>query len=406
MSNAEARAPRLSVIIAAWNAGATIEAAVRSALDQRDVDLECVVVDDASDDDTAAVLARLVAEDDRLVVARMATNGGVSEARNRALALARGTWLTFLDADDRLLLGGLGALARAGAATDALVVVGQRISTDGDRTWFPRLYDLPDIRRAGRKSLAANPDLLYYAGPVGKLFHRSCAEGLTFAGRMLGDQPWVVRVMVRAGDRIEVIEDLVYEWRRPNPAHYVPTITSARERSAALGAEGVRMAGIAFDVVGAEFDRAYDAQTAARMRGAYLRRLIRADLAAQLHQAVHRRDPAVVGLLDALSAFLAALPPPDVVAAGDATADELVDGVARHWRDLDEPGRDAFLRLVRRLREVDPRIVGRVRGRSRRWPIRAALGLPVLGRPLATVALDAWHAAAQLYRRARAAGRR
>jgi hypothetical protein len=408
MSNAEAGIPRLSVIIAAWNAGPTIEAAVRSALDQRDVDLECVVVDDASTDDTAAVLARLAAEDGRLVVARMATNGGVSEARNRALAMARGTWLTFLDADDRLLPGGLGAMVRAGDAADALVVVGQRISTDGERTWFPRLYDLPDIRRAGRKSLAANPDLIYYAGPVGKLFHRSCAEGLTFAGRMLGDQPWVVRAMVRAGDRIEVIEDLVYEWRRPGPGLDRPTITitSARERSAALGAEAVRMAGIAFDVVGAEFDRVYDAQTAARMRGAYLRRLIRADLAAQLHQAVHRRDTAVVGLFEALSAFLATLPPPDVVAAGDATADELVDGVARHWRDLDGPGRDAFLRLVRRLREVDPRIVGRVRGRSRRWPIRAALDLPVLGRPLATVALDAWHAAAQLYRRARGAGRR
>ena len=405
MPNAVAGTPRLSVIVAAWNAEATIATAVESVLEQRDVLLECVVVDDASTDGTAAWLGAAAARDDRLVVARMPVNGGVSAARNRALEIARGEWIAFLDADDRLIPGGLGAMVRAGDATDALAVVGQRISTDGDRTWFPRLYDLPDIRRPGRKSLVANPDLLYYVGPVGKLFRRPCAEGLAFEGRMLGDQPWVVRAMVRAGDRIEVIEDLVYEWRRPNPAHYVPTITSARERSAALGAEAVRMAGIAFEVAGAEFDRAYDPETAHRMRGAYLRRLIRADLAAQLHKAVERRDPAIAGLLDALTGFVAALPPAALVAAGDATAAELVEAVARHWRDLDGPARDAFLRLVRQLREEDPAVVDRVRGRSRRWPVRAALDVPVLGRPLATVALDTWHAAGGLVRRARALGR-
>ena len=149
-------------------------------------------------------------------------------------------------------------LLRAGESSDALAVVGQRISTDGERTWYPRLYDVPDIREPGRKSLTSHPDLLYYVGPVGKLFRRSTWDGLTFQGRMLGDQPWVVQALVRAGDRIEVVEDVVYEWRRPRPGNEFTTITSARERSAALGAEAVRMAGVAWRVASGAFRGAWD----------------------------------------------------------------------------------------------------------------------------------------------------
>lgn len=378
------------MIVAAWNAEATIETAIRSVLDQQDVGLECVVVDDGSTDGTGGVLERLAAGDERLVVERLAVNGGVSAARNRALELARGDWLTFLDADDRLLPGGLGALVRRGDETDALAVVGQRISTDGERTWFPKLYDLPDIREPGRKSLVTHPDLLYYVGPVGKLFHRSTTTGLRFEGRMLGDQPWVVRALVRAGDRIEVIEDLVYEWRRPNPDRYVPTITSARERSAALGAEAVRMAGVAFDVASGAFAAAYDAGTAARMEGLYLRRLLRADLAAQLHRAVERRDHDLPLMLAAFRILLVHLPAVAVIGAEDALRVEVVDPLGRQMHELSTPARRAFVDLAVTAARIDPGLIRSIRAKSKRWPLRLAVTVPLIGRPLAIAALDAW----------------
>ena len=70
--------PRLSVIIATWNAADTLPAAIGSVLDQADADLECVVVDDGSTDDTPALLERLAHP--RLVVERLARNGGVVRA--------------------------------------------------------------------------------------------------------------------------------------------------------------------------------------------------------------------------------------------------------------------------------------------------------------------------------------
>ncbi len=393
MSQAEALPePRLSVIVPAWNAEATIEAAVLSVLDQRDVSLECLVVDDGSSDGTAGVLERLASTDPRLVVERLTPNGGVSAARNRALESARGTWLAFLDADDRLLPGGLGAMVRHGEASGALIVVGQRISTDGERTWVPTLYDLPDIRQPGRKSLAANPDLLYYVGPAGKLFHRSLAGDLRFEGRMVGDQPWVVRALVRAGDRIEVVDDLVYEWRRPHPDHYVATITSARERSASLGAEAVRMAQAAWDAGAAAFREAYDAATAARLEALYLRRILRADLGAQLRRAIERRDPDLPLMLDALDGLLAHVPASIVVAAEDAVRSQLIDPLGSRMHHLAAGARHSFLDLAIHAARIDAGLVRSIRARSKRWPLLVGLHMPVVGKPIARVLLDAWSA--------------
>jgi hypothetical protein len=138
-----------------------------------------VVVDDGSTDGTADVAGDRRARPAR-GAGRVARERGVSAARNRGLRVVRGEWLTFLDADDRFLPGAVAALHRAAVSTDALAVVGQRTWSDGERTWITPLYDRPDIRVPGRKSLRRNPGLMYYASATGKLVHRSCREDLWF----------------------------------------------------------------------------------------------------------------------------------------------------------------------------------------------------------------------------------
>ena len=88
----------VSVIIATHNFGQYIEEAVASVLSQGIADLECLVVDDASTDDTCQRLRRI--DDPRLRVIVL-PKVGVGAARNHGLEVATGKYIAFLDADDR-----------------------------------------------------------------------------------------------------------------------------------------------------------------------------------------------------------------------------------------------------------------------------------------------------------------
>jgi succinoglycan biosynthesis protein ExoU len=98
--------PGICVIIAAYNASATIQRAVKSALDQPEV-TEVIVVDDASTDDTVMIAQHQDDGAGRLRIVRLETNGGPAAARNRALALSQAEFVTPLDADDYILPGRL-----------------------------------------------------------------------------------------------------------------------------------------------------------------------------------------------------------------------------------------------------------------------------------------------------------
>jgi glycosyltransferase involved in cell wall biosynthesis len=88
----------VSVIVRTYNRGYILADAVRSILAQTMGDLEVVVVDDGSTDDTPAVLAQL--DDDRVRVVRHETNRGVSAAGNTGIRAARGDLIAHLDSDD------------------------------------------------------------------------------------------------------------------------------------------------------------------------------------------------------------------------------------------------------------------------------------------------------------------
>ena len=93
--------PLVSVVMAAYNAQAVIEKAIRSVLEQTMIDWELIVVDDCSDDSTAAVVGAIAQTEPRITLYVNEQNAGAAEARNKAMALAKGKYVAFLDADDR-----------------------------------------------------------------------------------------------------------------------------------------------------------------------------------------------------------------------------------------------------------------------------------------------------------------
>ena len=99
MTDAESPETLVTVIITTYNYGRFVQEAIQSVLAQTTTaDLQIIVVDDGSTDDTPEVLARV--KDPRVEVVRT-PNKGISGARNVALARAKGDFIAFLDGDDR-----------------------------------------------------------------------------------------------------------------------------------------------------------------------------------------------------------------------------------------------------------------------------------------------------------------
>lgn len=92
---------RVSVIIPTWNRAAAVVDAVGDVLGQTETDLEVLVCDDGSTDDTRRRLEAIA--DPRLVWLDGPRSGCPAAPRNRGIGKARGEWIAFLDSDDRWL---------------------------------------------------------------------------------------------------------------------------------------------------------------------------------------------------------------------------------------------------------------------------------------------------------------
>lgn len=97
-------APAVSVITPCFNAADTLARTVASVRAQNFTDWEIFISDDGSTDDSIAVAERLAAADSRIrVLCGTGENRGAARARNRAIAVSRGRYIAFLDADDEWL---------------------------------------------------------------------------------------------------------------------------------------------------------------------------------------------------------------------------------------------------------------------------------------------------------------
>ncbi len=125
-------APAVSVILPTHNRAALLPRAIASVLTQDWRDLELIVVDDASSDDTPQRMAAM--QDPRLRYLRLERNVGPAAARNRAVAIARGEWLAFQDSDDEWFAGKLDSQCALASGLPAdYVVVGSTLLRIGAR---------------------------------------------------------------------------------------------------------------------------------------------------------------------------------------------------------------------------------------------------------------------------------
>lgn len=93
--------PKVSIIVPIYDLENYIENSVKSLLTQSYQNIEIILVDDGSRDNSLSIMNQLAAKDSRIVYTSQ-SNGGAAKARNTGLALATGDFITFVDGDDML----------------------------------------------------------------------------------------------------------------------------------------------------------------------------------------------------------------------------------------------------------------------------------------------------------------
>src|SRR5688500_20854 len=108
--------PTVSIIVPVYNSALYLEACVSSILEQDYENIEVLLVDDGSTDDSGEICDRFAASDDRVIVLHR-ENGGIAAAQNTGLDAASGELVTFCDNDDLMSTHLIGRLVEILLAT-------------------------------------------------------------------------------------------------------------------------------------------------------------------------------------------------------------------------------------------------------------------------------------------------
>ncbi|GEM_PF-304244 len=219
----EPEAPqRISVVMANYNGAAYLDAAIRSVLAQSHRDLELIISDDGSQDDSCRIVRAAMARDARVRLIEAAASGGPGAARNRALAAATGAWLAIIDSDDLVHPDRLRRLLRAALILGADMVADDQVFFSAPLLEPPRTL----LQRCAlRQPSWINPLSLIRAQMAGArgiqlgylkpLIRRGVPGSLVYNESLRVDEDYdlYLRLML-AGARFAVIPDALYLYRR------------------------------------------------------------------------------------------------------------------------------------------------------------------------------------------------
>lgn len=144
-------APRVTVLIGAFNSAATLERAIDAILAQTVRELELIVIDDGSTDATPAVIERACGRDPRVRALPMGRNVGIARSLNAGLEAARAPFVAVQDADDFSAPERLERQLAVLEAQPDVAVVGSRMHEvdEAGRALAPRTsFAAGDVRRA------------------------------------------------------------------------------------------------------------------------------------------------------------------------------------------------------------------------------------------------------------------
>ncbi|MDA7429586.1 glycosyltransferase [Primorskyibacter aestuariivivens] len=211
--------PTISVIVPVYNVRDHVAAAIASLRAQTFADFEALVIDDGSTDGSGAVAQQAMGDDTRFRLIRQ-DNRGLSGARNTGLDQAQGTFIAFLDSDDRFapdyLDRLLGALNETGADWVACAV--RSCFADGTSHVHSAIHGAADLGAhpvPRRYALSDWSDVIrHFPSAWNKLYRRSLIDGLRFdEGTWFEDHTFFLSAAARTDHILHLPEPLYLQTR-------------------------------------------------------------------------------------------------------------------------------------------------------------------------------------------------
>ncbi|MEU3523202.1 glycosyltransferase family 2 protein [Streptomyces sp. NPDC038707] len=226
--------PDVTVTIIVHNDADRLPRAVASVRAQTHANIEIVISDDHSTDNTPEVARRLAAEDPRIRNIRLPENsGGCSAPRNRAIEISRAPYLMFLDSDDELPPRAVELLLAAHQEREVDFTMGavRRVRVDNGRrsTWMPHLVK----ERRTLEGIEDDPRLFFEHLSTSKMYTRAFLdrhelrfpEGIHYEDQLFSAQAYCL------AKGFTIIPDPVYVWYiAPFAAAASASISNQRDR--------------------------------------------------------------------------------------------------------------------------------------------------------------------------------
>lgn len=213
--------PSVSLCVPTYNGQTYLRECLESALAQTFTDIEVLIIDDASTDDTRSIVDEFKRRDPRLSFHRNTTNLGLVGNWNKCIALARGPWIKFLFQDDFLDRRCIERMLAVASEETLLVIcrrniVCERDVTDQDREQFLEFVRHNSIAdkfscraaisaEAFREKFLQDPAHNWIGEPTASLIHRSAFDRFGYFNKALVslcDWEFFARVAVNAGLRL------------------------------------------------------------------------------------------------------------------------------------------------------------------------------------------------------------
>ena len=176
------KSPLISVIVPVYNKEHYVAKLISCVKDQTFRDFECIIVDDGSTDKSGQICDEMTLDDENIVVHHI-QNGGVSHARNTALDIAKGEYITFLDSDDEIPNDYLQKIAEDIKQYNADMIIGaiKMVSDSGERIvdypFDQRVYSMQELLP---QFAEAQRDCGVFGWCVNKTFRRELANSCRF----------------------------------------------------------------------------------------------------------------------------------------------------------------------------------------------------------------------------------